>query len=575
MELIPPSARRLAVVLAIALAAVSCGSTDDAEEAGPATDAAETEALETTVDTDVAAEGDDEPAADSAESDVSESDAPPLRGGSLTFLLEAETDTWDIPSSACATSCINVMRTVADSLTIVNEAGEVEPFLLESYETNDDFTVHTLTMREGVTFHDGTPADGAAVHRSLSEMAGGLVQGQVLRDLADGADSIVLVDDMTVEVTFARPFATFGEVLSSRTGWLIAPAYWDDPDRANAVVVGTGPFVMTDWSRGEQTVVTANPDYWRTDAAGGALPYLDEIVFRPIPDVATRRATMEADDADMSMDSFGENKEFWTSEWPGGLVDPGANRDIWYLLLNNARPPFDTADMRRALALCTDREEHLAFRAPLNAIVDGPFAEGALGYLEDPGFPQFDPDAGNALLDEIGRPEVVTYGTTNVPSQLLTAELFADMWATNCGLEVDIDQFDQSELITRALTGQFDLLLWRNLGQGNPALETFVWHSRHAEGLATNFGKIIDDQLDQLLFDAMATTDPAELDGIGQDINRLFADNVYNLWLNTNEWFLPHQPEVHGAGHLTLPSGNLALPSLIGRTWVSEAWLTE
>ena len=174
---------------------------------------------------------------------------------------------------------------------------------------------------------------------------------------------------MTVKVTFAEPFSSFPEAIAERTGYLIAPSFWDNPDRSSALMVGTGAFTMTEWTRGEQTVLTANPDYWRTDANGEQLPYLDEVVFRPVPDVSTRRATMESGDADVNMDSFGENLEFWRTDWVdegNGSVVPDPARETTYLLINNESPPFDNPDMRRALALCTDRDEYLAFRAPGN-----------------------------------------------------------------------------------------------------------------------------------------------------------------------------------------------------------------
>ena len=533
--------------------------------------------------------GEDEPAEDVTEDTADDTEAPEItdeeivRGGNLTYLLEAESDTWDIPGANCAVSCITVMRSVMDPLAIVNLEGDVEPYLLESIESNEDFTSFTLTMREGIVFHDGTPADGAAVLRNLTEMANGLLQGQVLVDLVRDADGnltgLTLVDDLTVQVDFTVPFATFPFNIAERTGWLIAPSYWDNPERAGALAIGTGPFMMTEWTRGEQTVVEANPNYWKTDANGEALPYLDSITFRPVPDVSARRATMEAGDAEGNMDSFGENKAFWEEDWVadgGQLLVPSPARETTYLLLNNAHPNMQDPEFRTALAHCTNRDEYLEFRAPGNALADGPFAEGALGFLDDPGFPQFDPDLGNEILDRIGRPEVINYGTTNVPSNLLTAELFVDMWTNNCGLNVQIDQFDQSELITKAITGDFELFLWRNHGQGNPGLEYVWWHSRHAEGLALNFGRIIDENLDALLQQTWATTDRAELDAVAQDINRLFAENVYNIWLNTTEWANPFQPNVRNFGVLTAALGWQPLrpvsPAAPG--W-HEAWLAE
>jgi peptide/nickel transport system substrate-binding protein len=509
-----------------------------------------------------------------------------VRGGTLVALLEAESDTWDIPGANCAASCISVMNNVADTLTIVDENGEVQPFLLEAYDVSDDFSVHTLTMREGVSFHDGTPADGAAVQRNLIEMASGILQGQVLLDLVGGASpllggdpttAIVLTDPNTVTVTFDKPYATFGNNIAGRTGWLVAPSFWDSESRASDLMVATGPFIMDEQVRDEVTRLVANPDYWRTDANGEALPYLDGIDFRPNPDVSARRSTMESGDANVNLDSFGENKEFWTTEWleDGNSQAPAASdRETTYLMFNNSKPPFDDPQVREALTLCTDRDLYLQLRAPGNDPANGPFAEGSAGYLEDPGFPAFDAAAGNALFDEIGRPDVINYGTTNVPSNLLTAELFTKMWSDNCGLNVNIDQFDQSELITRAISGDFETFLWRNHGQGNPGLEMVWWNSRHAEGLALNFGRIIDPAMDALLFESWTTTDFAELDRIGQEINMLFADNVYNLWLNTTEWNNPVAAGTNGVNTVTLDGETRVVGQYDGRLFLQEAWLS-
>ena len=92
-------------------------------------------------------------------------------------------------------------------------------------------------------------------------------------------------------------------------------------------------------------------------------------------------------------------------------------------------------------------------------------------------------------------------------------------------------------------------------------------------GLALNFGRIVDPDLDALMQQTWATDDRAELDAIGQDINRLFAENVYNIWLNTTEWANPFQSYVRNFGVVTLPSGELAQPGIAGRTWLVEAWL--
>ena len=230
----------LVLLVGFALFAAACGSDGESDSASDeAADSSDSDTADETADDEAdAGDGSDETtdAGDSEAADTSEDAAAaegdeaemamePQYGGSLTFLLEGETDTWDIPNANCAESCINVMRAIADPLMIINEDRELEPFLLESL-TNDDgaFMEWTLVMREGVTFQDGTPVDGAALQRNLVETANGLLTGQLLVDLENGTDSIELIDDMTVKVTFDRPVSVFPNFLAVRIGaWVIRP----------------------------------------------------------------------------------------------------------------------------------------------------------------------------------------------------------------------------------------------------------------------------------------------------------------------------------------------------------------
>ena len=78
--------------------------------------------------------------------------------------------------------------------------------------------------------------------------------------------------------------------------------------------------------------------------------------------------------------------------------------------------------------------------------------------------------------------------------------------------------------------------------------------------------------MDSLLQDAWATADNAELDDLAKDMNVLFAEEVYNIWLNTTEWANPYQGNVHGIGVVDTPGGNRAQTGIAGRTWLTQAW---
>ncbi|MCB0968185.1 MAG: ABC transporter substrate-binding protein, partial [Ilumatobacter sp.] len=152
----------MAALVAGALVIAACGgddddSGDDAGTAEPADEPADDGGDEPADDggeepaddggDEPADDGGDEPADDGGEepaSEMDDSDMAPQRGGVLTYLLEAESDTWDIPGANCAAACITVMRAVADPMLIVNSDNELEPFLVESFDVNDDFTEWTF-----------------------------------------------------------------------------------------------------------------------------------------------------------------------------------------------------------------------------------------------------------------------------------------------------------------------------------------------------------------------------------------------------------------------------------------------
>ena len=179
------------------------------------------------------------------------------------------------------------MRAVFDPLVIEDETGAPLPYLLESFEANDDFTIWTLRMRPGIRFHDGTPAGADALAIHVQNLKAGALTGQLLRRI----ESWEVVDDLTLAVYSSAPFAGLIGGLTGQFGYLPAPSQYADPDGA-ANPVGTGPFVFKSWIPDAELVVERNPSYWRTGAEGNALPYLDRIVFRPIIEPDARKLAL-------------------------------------------------------------------------------------------------------------------------------------------------------------------------------------------------------------------------------------------------------------------------------------------
>jgi peptide/nickel transport system substrate-binding protein len=191
--------RLLAVLAVFGLLASACGSDDS----------------------DGSEEGGGETSSGAAEGDPDEGETP-IYGGSVVFAREAETSSpWTPGGMVCDLSCHQAIHTVYDTLTYTGADDVVHPFLLESFEPNEDFTVWTLTPREGIQFHDDTPFDADAVAANLDHIRNSFLTGRSLGDI----EGVVAGDDGTVEVTMSRPWAAFPAYLAGQPGYVASPTW--------------------------------------------------------------------------------------------------------------------------------------------------------------------------------------------------------------------------------------------------------------------------------------------------------------------------------------------------------------
>ena len=521
-------------------------------------------------------DGADEAAADPAPA-ATEAPPPaamePQYGGTLVFGLEAETTNGLNPVNAQAAVSGHILfRSLYDTLTIEGVDGEVLPYLLESFSSNDDFTEWVFTMRPGIVFHDGTPADGAALKRHLEEQSKGTLTGIFMGDLE--ITSIDELDDgLSVQINLARPRASLPAHFTTHLGYFGAPSMYDlGAEGAARNPIGAGAFMLDEWIPNEVTRMVRNPNYWRTDAEGRQLPYLDAIEFRPIPDTDGRFAALKSGDLDASsvntglrVDEYNEEfKTFWQED---------KYAETTYMLLNNSRPPYDNAEFRRALAQCTDRQTFNTIRWDGQTPSTGPFSPGTPGYLEDSGFPAYDPDAGRATIDRLGVTSA-EIGTTIDPANLLNTELIAAMWG-ECGLDVSITQVDQAEFITNAVFGLFTAFLWRQHPSYDIAGERIWWHSKFGQGIALNFGRINNPRIDAALDESRDTNEPDRRRELAEEINRAFADEVNYIWFYHSNWLVATNDSVHGVDTLTLPEGGEHVKVMEGRAFLGETWIEQ
>lgn len=491
---------------------------------------------------------------DGGGSSTDEDAGPPQAGGSVVYGLEAETTNgWCLPEGQLAIAGIMVARALYDTLTVPDGEGNFVPFLAESVEPNDDFTQWTIGLREGIKFHDGSDLTAEVVKNNLDAYRNqypgrtSLLFQFVLQDIT----AVDVVDPLTVQVTTGRPWASFPSFLysSGRMG-MVAQAQLDDAEGCARNLIGTGPFKLVEWQVNDHLTAEKNPDYWRTDDEGNQLPYLDEIEFRPITEAQQRLNALEAGSIDAfhttDIASIEELRDL-ADDGQVNLTESDKNAEVGNLMLNATAPPFDNLIARQAAATAIDREEvNQIVNKGIPQIANGPFAPGTIGYEEDTGYPEYDPDRAKELVqqyeEETGQPFEVQISSPPEPEirQLvdLTAQYFED-----AGMTVTTTTFDQSQLIQTAIQRDYQAITWRNYPGLDPD-NNYVWW--YGGGNPVNFMGFDDPEVNDLLDQGRATADPDERQEIYSQLNQEFAKEDYMLWASWTQWDIATAADVHG-----------------------------
>ena len=623
----------IGALLALALIAAACGdSGSDGDESTSPTAETDTETQES-LETDRAeggATGEDESTPEAGE---------PVRGGRLVYGVEADSaNPWVHYATSCAISCLMVFRAISDGLFITDENGEIQPYLVESFDSNEDLTEWTMTIKDGITFHDGTPLDGAAVKYNIDACRFSPLTGPAFLGLAD-----VTAEGQTVTLTYGQPDARGPRALRSETcGVMFSPTWMatlaNNPLNAPpfmseeevgaldlsgdpAAPVGLGPFEFVSYTpgNGNSFIAKRYEDYWRGDGpnslTGEGLPYLDEIEFVVAVDIQGRSNGLQSGQFDIIHTANADEIAKFEGDPDFKLLQANDFGETNYILLNTAQGENsvlaavrgqDTVDMdpnglnasspllqlscRKALAHALDRQRVADERgAGIVTPANGPYPPGSVGYLDDSGYPAFDLDAAASEWEQCKEdhgtvPVAFSFNTTNDPFNVETNELIVAMWneAFEDEIEATIAPVEQGQYIGLALAGTFQAQGWRNHGGIHPAEQWFWWSSATASPidpsvpeLALNFGRFQDPAMDAAFVTIRQDPDPAAQQAAAEEVNRLFGENVWNLWTVWTLWGVIANPRVQNITNLEIPDYGPVAPIIGGRHRLAQVWCLE
>ena len=487
----------------------------------------------------------------------------PQPGGKLVMAVEADTSNpWRPAEMLCAISCHQTIRNIYDALTMPNADGGWTPYLAESLTPNEDYTQWTITARAGVKFHDGTDFDGAAIVENLERARKGITTGAVLRQVV--SIEVAPDDPMSAIVTVEQPWVAFPYHMGGQAGYIASPT-WLAASDADATLktqpVGTGPFVYVSYEKDVSFKMKKNEDYWNQP-----YPYLDELEIQPINDALSRRDALLSGTIDMLHSANGQTIADAREATDYNLTEITNNGETAYTLLHVTQEgsPLQDQRVRCALAYATDESALIqAIGAGVNQQASGPFSPTQVGYLEDTGFPmQQDMAKAQELIAaykaENPGPLSISLASTTDQTNAIIAQQQQQWWLEAGFDEVTIDQIDQASYILTAGLGNFQVFQWRNHGGFDLDQQYYWWHSSSSKPvgeLALNFGRIRDPQLDALLDENRGSTDPERKKEIAEEVNRLFAEQCYNIWGSYSVWGIIYKPNVSAPTAFELPDG--------------------
>jgi len=405
-----------------------------------------------------AACGSDGGSGGNADADATTTTAPestPVKGGSLVFGAESDVATLDVGAAAQPSDKVITLG-LYDPLTTY-EDGKVVPYLAASIESDgDDLATWTVTLRDGVVFHDGTPLNADAVVKHFVRLQDPVTACPCLdtvkiiesMETPDGPEGLTVVFHLTT------PSVAFPDTLAGSSGYIESPTavakygadYKNNP-------VGTGPFMLAEYIPGDRVVLKAFPDYWQEDDNGIQLPYLDQLTVRPIADAGQRLTALETGDIDIFQTAV--SSDIAQAESRGFTAQKISGSSSTIILLNNAKPPFNDVRARQALAYAINKDVinervYDGVRVPSYS----GFALDSAYYNADAGTPQYDPDKAKALVDELGGLEfsIVCIPTPEADQLLQLTKQMGEA----AGMKITLETQEQGAFVNRMFSKSGD-----------------------------------------------------------------------------------------------------------------------
>jgi peptide/nickel transport system substrate-binding protein len=418
---------------------------------------------------------------------------PAAAQGNLTVQTPAEPPGLDLTASPASAIAAIVHYNVQECLVKVDKSGKLAPWLADRWYTTDSKN-YTFFLKKGVRFHNGRELRAADV-KFVLERAANPETKHPFQKRYEIIREIIVKDDYTVSIALKEVNANF-LLEMARQGSVIYPR--EAVETLKSAPMGTGPFTVADWVRGDRVILAKNKDYHVK-----GLPHLDKVTFRFIPDPNSALAALKSGDIDVSSFGLGPENVVDLKKDPRFQVILGDTTNDVILAMNNSKKPYSDKRVRLAITEAINKEEVLK---------GAMFGLGRiLGSNVDPLNPYFvdmskavpyDPAKAKKLLAEAGYPngfEAVLRVSPQYYYTVRTGEVLVSQLA-KVGVKVKIEQIEWPQWLSQVYKdASYDLTIighaepWDIANYANPNYY-FRWDNKDFQALYKESEQTVDDK---------------------------------------------------------------------------------
>ena len=346
----------------------------------------------------------------------------------------------------------------------------MEPFLAKSWKVSDDKLTYTLNLRDDVTWHDGKPFTSEDVKFTYEEMLAkihptlSLSFGKVL-------SSVETPDKYTVLVKLKNPFLPIERWIfgNKQFGTIQAKHLYEGTNILtnpyNTKPVGTGPFIFTEWVKGDHVTLVHNPNYWQKGK-----PYLEKVIMKFVGDSDARVRSFDTRDTDYLPNYSVPNQEYKRLMSLPDVTYDLHNEDcqgLYHFFMNMRRKYIEDINVRQAMAYALNMDQIIqqafyGFGIPAVTTISP-----GLGAYHNPNVKPYpyDPDKANHILDQAGyakgadgmRFKIEILAFVGLSAATKSAEIARENWK-NVGIDTVVNIVDFGTLTVKGAAGEFDVL---------------------------------------------------------------------------------------------------------------------